>query len=120
MDDQGRKPPKLEMGIDPASIPNDVRVIVRAHRRGNGQLIRLKRLPGKGWTGGVCAGIAYRLGCRPYVVRLAFVLSTLTFGLGAALYVPLRLFLPVPRRIPRDFNARVGKAPDPDDPDDPE
>lgn len=114
-DDEDRKPPRLEMGIDPASIPNDLRVILRAYRQGNGQLIRLRRLPGRGWTGGVCAGIAYKLGVRPYVVRMAFVLSTLTFGLGAALYVPLRLFLPVPKRLPKDFEARIGKKPYPPD-----
>lgn len=116
-DEEGGRPPKLEMGIDPASIPNDVRVIVRARKQGNGQLIRLKRLPGAGWFGGVCAGIAYLLGCRARTVRWVFVLSTLTFGLGLALYVPLRLLVPKRKRMPKDFRSRTGLGPDLDDPD---
>jgi len=115
MDDEEGSRPKLEMGIDPASIRNDIRLIVRARRQGSGQLIALKRLPGKGWIGGVCAGIAYRVGCRPSAVRFAFVLATVTFGLGLALYVPLWLLVPRRRRMPRDFSSRTGLGPDPDD-----
>jgi phage shock protein PspC (stress-responsive transcriptional regulator) len=106
------------MGIDPASIPNDIRVILRAYRQGNGQLIHLKRLPGKGWLGGVCAGIAYKLGCRPFVVRLAFILLTLTFFLGPAIYLPLRLFLPISKKSPKDFDVRISKTHDSRDYDD--
>jgi len=115
MADDERPPMKLSMGIDPASLPNDVRVIVRARRQGNGQLILLKRLPGGGWIGGVCAGIAYRLGCRPAAVRIAFVLATLTFGLGLALYVPFWILVPRRKRMPKDYASRTGLGPDPDD-----
>ncbi|HTK60253.1 MAG TPA: PspC domain-containing protein [Candidatus Baltobacteraceae bacterium] len=119
MDDEERPRMKLEMGIDPASIRNDVRVILRARRAGNGQLIPLKRLPGKGRLGGVCAGIAYRVGCRPSAVRAAFILATVTFGLGLMLYVPLWLLLPRRKRMPKDFASRTGLGPDPDPDDSP-
>jgi phage shock protein PspC (stress-responsive transcriptional regulator) len=111
-EDHGRPTPKLSMGIDPASIPNDVRVIVRAHRQGNGQFISLVRLPAKRWIGGVCAGIAYKLGCRPAAVRLAFILLTLTFFIGPAIYLPLWLFVPICRKLPKDFSVRIGIEPE--------
>ncbi len=40
-----------------------------------------------GWIGGVAAGLAHRLGLDPLVVRAAFIVLGLIFGLGAALYV---------------------------------
>lgn len=115
MEDDGKPRLRREAG-KPGPEPEPWAGIRRARASCDGQLIPLKRLPGKGWFGGVCAGIAYRLGCRPAVVRAVFVLSTLTLGIGLAAYVPLRLFLPVRRRLPRDFDARIGKtAPSDDD-----
>ena len=112
MADDG-KPLKRE-----ARRPNEARdaimEIARARRQGSGQLIRLQRLPGKGWTGGVCAGIAYRLGCRPALVRVIFVATTLTLCLGPAVYLPLRLFLRSARRVPKDFDLRIGNFKTPD------
>lgn len=111
-DDDGKPKLRPEVQLPPGKM--DVRQHHKAMHQTDGRLVALERLPGKGWTGGVCAGIAYRLGCRPYVVRMVFVLSTLTFGLGAAAYLPLRLFLPAPKKPPKDFEARIGKKP-PDD-----
>lgn len=38
------------------------------------------------WIGGVCSGIAARLGWSPTLVRALMIVSTLVFGFGAALY----------------------------------
>lgn len=109
MDDDGKPRLRREAG-KPGPEPEPWSGIRKARASGNGQLIPLKRLPDKGWFGGVCAGIAYRLGCRPAAVRAVFVLSTLTLGIGLAAYVPLRFFLPVRRRTPKDFDASIGKS----------
>lgn len=39
------------------------------------------------WFGGVCSGLADRFGVDPLIVRAAFVLATLFFGFGLALYL---------------------------------
>ena len=38
------------------------------------------------WIGGVCSGIAQRLGLSPTLVRALMIVATLFFGFGAALY----------------------------------
>lgn len=38
------------------------------------------------WIGGVCSGIAQRLGWSPTLVRALMIVATLFFGFGAALY----------------------------------
>ncbi|NMM94184.1 PspC domain-containing protein [Bifidobacterium oedipodis] len=38
------------------------------------------------WIGGVCSGLAHRLGWSPTLVRALVLVSTLFFGFGAALY----------------------------------
>ncbi|MDU2403166.1 MAG: PspC domain-containing protein, partial [Bifidobacterium longum] len=38
------------------------------------------------WVGGVCSGIALRLGWSPTLVRALVIVCTLFFGFGAALY----------------------------------
>ncbi|WP_240950938.1 PspC domain-containing protein [Bifidobacterium olomucense] len=38
------------------------------------------------WIGGVCSGLAARLGWSPTLVRALMIVSTLCFGFGAALY----------------------------------
>lgn len=68
------------------------------------QLIRWKRIPGKGRISGVCAGLAYRFGLRPWKVRLLFVAA---FVLSAVFYLLAARFVPARRRIPRDFDART-------------
>ncbi|MBA3338723.1 MAG: PspC domain-containing protein [Geodermatophilaceae bacterium] len=47
--------------------------------------------------GGVCAGIARRLGVSPALVRLAFVVSIVLPGPQVALYLLLWLLLPADR-----------------------
>src|SRR5215218_5677483 len=46
------------------------------------------------WLGGVCAGLARRWDIAPGGVRVAFLLGTLLFGLGALAYLAAWLILP--------------------------
>lgn len=46
------------------------------------------------WFAGVSAGIARRLGVDPLVIRAAFILFSLFFGMGVTLYLVLWLLLP--------------------------
>jgi phage shock protein PspC (stress-responsive transcriptional regulator) len=80
-------------------------------RENDGQLIRWKRLPGKGRLAGVCAGLAYRFGTRPWKVRAAFVLGFFFLaGLTAAYYLLAATFVRARRRLPRDFRDRTGTS----------
>lgn len=45
----------------------------------------LRRTP-DGWIGGVCAGIAHRVGLDPLVIRAGFIVLGLFFGLGFLVY----------------------------------
>jgi phage shock protein C len=54
------------------------------------QLVR----PGHGkWIGGVCAGLADRLGLPRFLVRLGFVIFGL-FGVGEIVYIALWIIIP--------------------------
>ena len=46
------------------------------------------------WIGGVCGGLALATGVEAWLWRLMFVLFTLTFGFGVAIYVLLWIFVP--------------------------
>jgi phage shock protein PspC (stress-responsive transcriptional regulator) len=54
----------------------------------------LYRLRRDGLVGGVCAGLASRLGLRPSVVRIAFVAASALGGIGVIVYLGLWLALP--------------------------
>jgi signal transduction histidine kinase/phage shock protein PspC (stress-responsive transcriptional regulator) len=74
------------------------------------QLRVLRRDRGRGWIGGVCAGIARRYGIDAALVRLAFVVATAAGGLGVALYALGWLVIPAGdaparRRIPTGRGA---------------
>jgi phage shock protein PspC (stress-responsive transcriptional regulator) len=47
-----------------------------------------------GWIGGVCAGLAHRLGLDPIVVRAGAVVLGIVLGLGLALYLLAWLLVP--------------------------
>lgn len=49
---------------------------------------------------GVCAGIARRIGWRPFFVRLIFVLSCILPGPQVVLYLVLWIFVPADERRP--------------------
>lgn len=55
--------------------------------------IDLRRTP-DGWIGGVCAGIAHRVGLDPLVIRAGAVLLGIFFGLGVLLYLLAWFFIP--------------------------
>lgn len=76
--------------------------------RDRGQLIRWKRMPGKGLVSGVCAGLAYRFSLKLWKVRLAFVLAAfLLFLVPVVFYVLAAAFVRPRRRLPRDFDRRT-------------
>ena len=54
----------------------------------------LRRDPSRRWLGGVCAGIARRVGIDPALVRVAFVAAAAAGGVGVALYALGWLVIP--------------------------
>ena len=77
----------------------------------------LRRDPAQRVLGGVCAGIANRLGVDPLVIRVAFVAAAAAGGIGLALYALAWVAVPAgeptgpvaPRRsaIPRRGSVEV-------------
>ena len=53
---------------------------------------KLRRIKGKGWLGGVCAGFGYWLGIPTWLVRLIWTALALAYGVGAVLYILLWVF----------------------------
>ena len=99
---------RRETVLPPGS--QDLYAHYKALRANDGQLIRWKRLPGRGWISGVCAGLAYRFGMRPWKVRALFVLGALLFaGLAVAYYLLAATFVRARKRLPRDFDARTSR-----------
>jgi phage shock protein PspC (stress-responsive transcriptional regulator) len=54
----------------------------------------LRRSRSDRWLGGVCGGLAKVTGVESWVWRLMFALFTITFGVGAVLYLLLWIFVP--------------------------
>jgi phage shock protein PspC (stress-responsive transcriptional regulator) len=69
---------------------------------------KLRRIHGKHWLGGVCAGIGYWLGFPTWLVRLLWTLLLLAYGLGGILYILLWIFMPIWDRVPDDYEERAG------------
>jgi phage shock protein PspC (stress-responsive transcriptional regulator) len=65
-------------------------------------------MPGKRWVGGVCAGIGYWLGIPTWLIRLAWALLLLAYGLGGLVYVLLWIFMPKWDAVPADYADRAG------------
>jgi signal transduction histidine kinase/phage shock protein PspC (stress-responsive transcriptional regulator) len=70
----------------------------------------LRRDPAGRWLGGVCSGIALRLGIDRALVRLAFVVAAAAGGVGVALYALAWLVIPAGpgtarRRLPTGRGA---------------
>lgn len=55
---------------------------------------RLRRSRNDRWLGGVCGGLGRASGMEAWIWRLVFVLFTLTFGFGVAIYLLLWIFVP--------------------------
>jgi phage shock protein PspC (stress-responsive transcriptional regulator) len=74
----------------------------------SGSRRRLRRIKGTHWLGGVCAGIGYWMGIPTWLVRLAWALLLLVYGLGGVAYVLLWVFMPVWPSVPEDYEERAG------------
>ncbi|MEY4722869.1 MAG: PspC domain [Candidatus Parcubacteria bacterium] len=75
------------------------------------ELIAFKLMPEpKCWLGGVCSAIAYRLALPAWVVRLAFTLLLLCYGVGFWPYMILWIFVPLAQNIPSDYDERTGNT----------
>jgi phage shock protein PspC (stress-responsive transcriptional regulator) len=58
------------------------------------ELNRLRRSRTDRWLSGVCGGLAVASGVDAWVWRLVFTVFTLTWGIGAVIYVLLWIFVP--------------------------
>jgi phage shock protein PspC (stress-responsive transcriptional regulator) len=74
----------------------------------SGSRPRLRRVKGKHWIGGVCAGIGYWLAVPAWIVRLVWVLLLLIYGFGGLMYILLWIFMPVWDQVPEDYEERAG------------
>lgn len=64
-----------------------------------------------GWVGGVCAGLAARLGLDPLVIRALFVVLSFALGLGVLAYLAAWLLVPdSEEQIHLDRALRQGEA----------
>ena len=88
--------------------PTDLQII-------NRELKEFRCLTQVGPIGGVCAGIAYRFGWAPWVVRLLWVCSVLSLGVGLGIYILLWIFVPKAPALPSDYSARTGHFLEPDE-----
>jgi phage shock protein PspC (stress-responsive transcriptional regulator) len=70
----------------------------------------LHRDPANGVAGGVCAGLAQRLGIDPLILRVAVVAGSAAGGVGVAFYLLGWLLLPVATTEPRPAPRRRGAA----------
>ena len=67
-------------------------------------LRRFRKVADHKWLGGVCAGLGYATGIPAWVVRVAFVVTFLFYGLGILPYVLLWIFAPKwPAGQPADY-----------------
>jgi phage shock protein PspC (stress-responsive transcriptional regulator) len=69
---------------------------------------KLRKVKGRGWLGGVCAGIGYWLGIPTWLVRVVWAFLGLVYGLGVLLYVLLWIFMPKWEEVPADYAERAG------------
>jgi len=69
---------------------------------------KLRRVKGKRWLGGVCAGFGYWLGIPTWLVRLIWTALALVYGVGAVLYILLWVFMPAWDGVPEGYENRAG------------
>lgn len=75
----------------------------------NRELKAYKNLPDAGPLKGVCAGLAYRLGVPTWLVRAAFLIAALCYGVGLLPYLLIG-FLAPSAKTPKDYGERTGAA----------
>ena len=69
---------------------------------------KLRKVKGKKWVAGVCAGVAYWLGIPTWLARLVWTSLVIFAGFGLLLYVLLWIFMPVWPATPPDYEAVTG------------
>ncbi len=77
-------------------------------RQVSDSLKKFRRFESRGWVGGVCAGISYRLSAPLWLVRLVWGLLLFCYGIGFLPYLALWIFVPDADTIPRDYVERTG------------
>jgi len=74
----------------------------------NREIKEFRRIESRGMVGGVCAGIAYRLGTAVWLIRLLAFLSIWAYSAGIWVYLVLCLALPDIGIAPLDYEKRIG------------
>jgi phage shock protein PspC (stress-responsive transcriptional regulator) len=69
---------------------------------------KVRRIPDKGWFGGVCAGFAYFIGVQVWLIRILWVCMVLFAGFGVLPYILFWAFVPQWRETPPDFDEITG------------
>jgi phage shock protein C len=69
---------------------------------------KLRRIKGKHWLGGVCAGMGYWLRVPTWLLRLAWTVLLLVYGIGGIVYLLLWIFMPRWEAVPGDYEERAG------------
>lgn len=68
----------------------------------------LRTVPQVNLWGGVCAGIAYKIGCHSWIIRLSLIGCTLIFPITAVIYFVLCFILPEWDDLPKDYSKVTG------------
>lgn len=69
---------------------------------------KLRRIPEKGWIGGVCAGFAYYFELPVWIVRLVWTITFLGMGFGIWVYILFWIFMPRIKEVPADYDEVTG------------
>jgi phage shock protein C len=75
---------------------------------GPGSRPKLRRIKGKHWLGGVCAGMGYWLRVPTWLLRLGWTVLLLVYGIGGVVYLLLWIFMPSWEAVPADYEERAG------------
>jgi phage shock protein C len=75
---------------------------------GPGSRPKLRRIKGKHWLGGVCAGMGYWLRVPTWLLRLGWTILLLVYGIGGIVYLLLWIFMPKWEAVPADYEERAG------------
>lgn len=70
----------------------------------SGIMNQLRRIEDNDWFGGVCAGFAYWLGWPTWLIRLAWGIAILVYGIGLVPYLFFWLFMPKWDKTPADYH----------------
>lgn len=65
---------------------------------------KLRRIPEKGWVGGVCAGISYLFKIPLWFMRVALMCLLIIWGPIVVIYFLFWFFVPKLENVPDDFD----------------